>query len=86
MEPAAKKPVRVTIFHQQYALLTQGDPREVEAVAQTVDDLMVSIASKAPTADSTRIAVLACLELADKLRSLEQKTAQLNLLLGQLVE
>jgi cell division protein ZapA len=32
---------------------------------------MLSIASRAPNADSTHIAVLACLHLADKLRTLE---------------
>jgi cell division protein ZapA len=41
-------------------------------VAASVDALMLTIASKAPNADSTRIAVLACLHLADQLRSLER--------------
>ena len=50
-----------------------GDPREVEEVAASVDNLMLSIAAKAPNADSTRIAVLACLHLADRLRSLERE-------------
>ena len=34
---------------------------------------MLSIAGKAPNADSTGIAVLACLHLADKLRTLERE-------------
>ena len=37
-------------------------------MAASVNDLMLSIAAKAPNADSTRIAVLACLHLADQLR------------------
>jgi cell division protein ZapA len=67
-----KQPVRVTILSRPYTLLAAGDAREVEEVAASVNDLMLSIAAKAPNADSTRIAVLACLHLADKLRSLER--------------
>jgi cell division protein ZapA len=66
-----KQAVRVTILSRPYTLLAAGDPREVEAVAASVNELMLSIAAKAPNADSTRIAVLACLHLADKLRTLE---------------
>jgi cell division protein ZapA len=72
-----KQSVHVTILSQPYTLRAAGDPRDVEEVAASVNDLMLSIASKAPNADSTRIAVLACLHLADRLRSLER---DLNLL------
>ena len=75
--PANKQSVRVTILSQPFTLLAKGDPREVEELAQSVDELMLSIASKAPNADSTRVAVMACLHLADRLRSLE---ADLNAL------
>lgn len=72
MENAAdKQPVRVTILSRPYVLRTADDPREVEALAKSVNELMLSIASHAPNADSTHIAVLACLHLADKLRTLE---------------
>ena len=39
---------------------------------------MLSIASRAPNADSTHIAVLACLHLADKLRTLERDLTNLK--------
>jgi cell division protein ZapA len=71
-----KQTVRVTILSRPYTLRVSGDPREVEAVAASVNDLMLSIAAKAGDADSTRIAVLACLHLADKLRALEREIAQ----------
>jgi cell division protein ZapA len=71
--PPEKQPVRVTILSRPYTLLATGDPREIEEVAASVDELMLSIASRAPNADSTRIAVLACLHLADKLRTLERE-------------
>lgn len=74
----AKQPVRVTIFHQSYSLLAQGDPAELINASNVVDELMSSIAGKAPTADSTRIAVLACLHLADRLRRAEQDLASLK--------
>ena len=67
-----KQQIRVTILSRPYTLLATGDPREVEEVAASVDELMLSIAARAPNADTTRIAVLACLHLADKLRMLER--------------
>jgi cell division protein ZapA len=73
-----KRPVRVTILSQSYTLLTSGDPREVEELAQRLDELMLSIAAKSPNADSTRIAVLACLHLADRLHNLERDLNQLK--------
>jgi cell division protein ZapA len=73
MESASdRQPVRVTILSRPYTVLATGDPREVEEVAASVNELMLSIASKAPNADSTRIAVLACMHLADRLRALER--------------
>jgi cell division protein ZapA len=73
-----KQPVRVTILSRPYTLLTSGNPREVEEVAARVNDLMLSIAAKAPNADSTRIAVLACLHLADKLQTMERDLGSLK--------
>jgi cell division protein ZapA len=73
-----KQPVRVTILSRPYTLLATGDPREVEEVASSVNELMLSIAGKAPNADSTRIAVLACLHLADRLRSIERDLGRLQ--------
>lgn len=73
-----KQPVRVTILSRPYTLLAGGDTREVEEVAASVNDLMLSIAARVPNADSTRIAVLACLHLADKVRALERDLAGLR--------
>ncbi len=65
-----RQPVRVTIFHQSFSLLAQGNPVDLERAADTVDSLMQSIAAKSPTADTARIAMLACLHLADRLHSI----------------
>jgi cell division protein ZapA len=84
----AKQPVKVTIYNSPYTLLAQGNPQELIDAAQAVDDLMHSIASRSATADSTRIAVMACLHLADKLRRLDQtmkaRTGEIVALLDQI--
>lgn len=73
-----KQPVRVTILSRTYTLLATGDPHETEEVAASVNELMLSIAAKAPNADSTRIAVLACMHLADRLRAAERDLGQVK--------
>jgi cell division protein ZapA len=98
MEPAAeRKTVRVTIFNQTYSLAATGDAQEVQALAHSVDELMTGIAQRAGNMDANRIAVLACLHMADQLRSVErelaehkqrvdQKTRHFSLLLDQAIE
>lgn len=66
MEPV-RKTVRVSILNQPYTLAVNDKPEEVEALARTVDDLMTSIAARSGNLDSTRLAVLACLHMADEL-------------------
>jgi cell division protein ZapA len=68
-----RQPIRVHIFNQTYTLLADGDEREIQELAHEIDVLMTSIADRASSGDSTRIAVMACLHLADKLRSAENK-------------
>jgi cell division protein ZapA len=68
-----KQPTRVHIFNQTYTLLADGDESEIQDLAHEIDVLMTSIANRASSGDSTRIAVMACLHLADKLRSAENK-------------
>jgi len=91
-----KRPVRLSIFNQTYSLLVSGDPSEMEHAAEEVDELMTTIA-KAGNNDSTRIAVLACLHLQDRLHMLEReldslkhhvddRTKRLSVLLDQLIE
>jgi len=69
----SKQPVRVHIFNQAYTLLADGDPTEVQHVAEEIDALMNTIASRTSSSDAGRIAVLACLHLADKLRETEKQ-------------
>ena len=96
MEPE-RKTIRVTILNQTYTLAAAGEPGEVEALAHSVDELMTGIAQRAGNVDSNRIAVLACLHMADRLRTMEQelsvlksrvdeKAKQFSLLLDQAIE
>ena len=94
---AVNKPVRVSIFNQTYALRSSGDPREIEELARQIDSLMESIAAKSGDSDASRVAVLASLHLADRLRAVEkeledlrrrvdEKSTQCALLLDQALE
>jgi cell division protein ZapA len=73
-----KRPIRVTIYNQAFTILSSDDPEEVLDLARRVDELMFSIASKAGNVDSTRAAVLACLHMADQLRTLENELTRLR--------
>jgi cell division protein ZapA len=73
-----RKSVRVTIFNQTYTLLASGDPGDVESLAHVVDELMTGIAQRAGNVDSNRVAVLACLHMADRLRAMERELSDLK--------
>jgi cell division protein ZapA len=77
------KTVKVNIFHQQYSVTTSEDAAQIEALAQEVDELMVSIAQRAGNVDATRIAVLASLHLADRLRTIERELTDLKTRVGE---
>jgi cell division protein ZapA len=85
-----RKTVRVTIYNQPYTLGVSGDPSEVEALAHSVDELMRNISRQSGNTDSNRVAVLACLHLADQLRTLERevgrKTRQFSMLLDEVLK
>jgi cell division protein ZapA len=69
----SRQSVRVQIFNQSYSLLVDGDPQDVHEIAHQIDELMFTIANHGSSGDSTRVAVLACLHLADKLRTAEKQ-------------
>jgi cell division protein ZapA len=73
-----RKTVRVTIFNQQYSLAATEEEGEIESLAHSIDELMTSIAMRAGNVDGNRVAVLACLHLADRLRSMERELTDLK--------
>jgi cell division protein ZapA len=77
------KTVRVTIFHQQYSVSATDDAGEIEQLAHEIDELMNSIAQRAGNVDATRVAVLACLHMADRLRTIERELLDLKTRVGE---
>ena len=78
-----RKTVRVSIYNQSYTLAATGDSTDVEELARSVDELMTQIAQRAGNVDSNRVAVLACLHLADRLRGIEGELTGLRARVGE---
>jgi cell division protein ZapA (FtsZ GTPase activity inhibitor) len=72
------EPVRVTIFNRTYSFAATHDPTQIVESARGVDELMSKIAAGPKNIDSTQIAVLACLELYDELRTLKRDLEDLK--------
>jgi cell division protein ZapA len=68
----------VQIFGQTYRLKSDEDADRVRRIAEMVDQKMSRIADRGSSADNYRIAVLAALELADELYSLQDTHTQLR--------
>jgi cell division protein ZapA len=77
MDTPEKQSVRVSIFNQSFTLLVEGDPAEIEDAANEVDELMHTIA-RSGNLDSMRVAMLACLHLQDRVRTLENEFKNLQ--------
>jgi cell division protein ZapA len=75
--PPEKQPVRVSIFNHSFTLLVEGDPAEIEEAANEVDELMHTIA-RSGNLESMRVAMLACLHLQDRVRTLEKEFTNLR--------
>jgi cell division protein ZapA len=73
----ARQSIRVTILGQALTIVAE-DEAQTHKLAAEVDDLMHDIARRLPNADSAKIAVLACLHLADKLNTIERDLADLR--------
>ncbi len=71
-EPAADNSISVDIYDQTYHLRGQ-DTEYIHRLAEIVDSKMRAVASHGKTVDSLRVAVLAALNIADELATLEQK-------------
>ncbi len=69
--PAAQA-LTVDIYDQTYHL-SGDDPAYIQKLADIVDDKMRLVASHGRTVDSLRVAVLAALNIADELATLERR-------------
>jgi len=73
-----KQQVKVTILNQSFSLVTSGDPSDTLQLANEIDELMNGIAMRSQNLDSTRVAVLAALHLADQLRAVQNDLKRLQ--------
>ena len=81
-KPETAQAVSVTIYDQTYHL-RGDDPAYIHKLAEIVDAKMRLVASHGKTVDSLRVAVLAALNIADELATLERKY---NALTGSMKE
>jgi cell division protein ZapA len=70
--PESVQSVTVAIYDQTYHL-RGDDAAYIQGLADMVDDKMRLVASHGKTVDSLRVAVLAALNIADELATLERK-------------
>lgn len=80
------KILEIEIFGQHYKIRVKGeeDEKYVGHLTSYVDQKMHEVAVKSKSADHTKIAVLAALNIADELFLSEKKLDQLNEALGHM--
>jgi cell division protein ZapA len=78
-DPNEKIAVRLSIYNQEFSLIVGSEQAaaDLESAADEVDQLMTTIA-RSGNMDATRVAILACLHLQDRVRSLEQEFEQMK--------
>jgi cell division protein ZapA len=64
--------VTVTIMGRNYTLRAEEDPQYVRMIAAYVDDKLQEIAKVSPRMSTTRLAILAAINIADEFHKLEQ--------------
>jgi cell division protein ZapA len=68
--------MKVQIFEQTYSVSGNFDSGYIQGLAKIVDAKMREIARATGTVDSTKVAVLAALSIADELHALRQSTEE----------
>ncbi len=84
MQPgvADKKPVKITVAGQTFTLLVPGDPADVLRLASEIDEMMSRIVAHSGHVDSMRAAILTCMHLADRARTLERELEDIRRRIG----
>lgn len=72
-----KNRLTVEIYGQQYQLAGKASPGHMRQVASHVDEKMRQIADKNPRLDTTRLAVLSAVNIADDYLRLKQEHDEL---------
>ena len=63
---------QVEIFGQTYSVRAEGDSSYIHDLARFVDSRMKEVAEQTATVDTTKIAILAALNIADDLHRVER--------------
>ena len=71
------KAVKVTIYGQEYPIRGRGDLEYIKKVARYVDERMIQIEEQTAITSPSRLAILAALNIADELFSLQRERDQL---------
>jgi|ERR1700733_5065847 cell division protein ZapA (FtsZ GTPase activity inhibitor) len=66
-----KTSYKLSIFGEHYSVVSDESAQAVQKAAQLVDSIIKDIASKASHVEEKRVAVLAALQMASKIISLE---------------
>lgn len=65
--------VKITIFGQEYSIKAPADPEYIKSIAKFVDEKMREVQSGfSTTQSSTRIAILAAMNISDELMTLRK--------------
>ncbi|MGC1105424.1 MAG: cell division protein ZapA [Candidatus Acidiferrales bacterium] len=70
--------MKVEIFDQTYNVQADGDEGHLRSVASYVDEKMRAVAESTRQVDSTRVAVLAALNIADELFALRKRQEEIE--------
>jgi cell division protein ZapA (FtsZ GTPase activity inhibitor) len=70
---SSKRTYKVRIFQQTYSIVSSANEAEFQLIADHVDQLMHTIASRSGSTDGTRAAVMAAMHLADRLHQAEKR-------------
>ncbi len=69
--------VRVTIYGQEYPIRDRGNEEYIKKIARYVDERMLQIEEQTSINSPARLAILAALNIADELFSLEHERDKL---------
>lgn len=78
--------MKIEVFDQTYNIQADGEEASLRQLASFVDEKMRAVAESTRQADSTRVAVLAALNIADELLTLRKRVKQIEGPMRQRVE
>jgi cell division protein ZapA len=75
--------IRVRIYDREYVLRTSGDAERLKALCVNLDKKMREIATSTGAVDTSRVAVLAALSVADDMQRVKDELMKLDESIGR---